>query len=634
MDEQALTESNREIVHAVTPKKINRIPLRKLGEFEERGGGKFSPEAKKIRRALQSVNAPSYCLKEGVGSLKCVDETLRHQHRNRLTWLLDELIRQHNWAEACGVLSVLLQGTIRDKSLTRNRAKYSVALELLNNIKGGTMSPKDIQDVYDLWIAKLGSLRNWSTKDRFAVRLEHILTFLQNGILDEARKAAHTLKQVRDVNIDPVANLVFGLGFCQQWYSGLREEFQLTELDLSGTNMPSVVPADGIHQPVDYSNEENDANSTVQCDSSTSVANDKVFEDDSNRQIALMEIDSITKNETSPTSSRPPEVEMELAEPGGNSNCYSPAYCGDLPRLSIFYAQGLPTWLFPMKLPTSHEKLEDEMKKHRRLLNDDHKNALQHLRVAINSIPPVVEAVHPLIQMLLLGDHVHEAFDEVEALLDTDIPDRLLTLRLKAGLLEHFDSGNYIKLCICYEEILKKDPTCSDALAKLVLMHQLGEYDTQDMVEMVALHLDASYATCDTWQELASCFLKLSQCEGDRESNCGDADQYSQGYLDHANKIPELLVNGESGKAWKLRSRWWLNRHFHKSILMSDAASGDLKLLTYKAAAASHIYGRHFDYVVKATECIEQKNDMELYSLLQTHILNSVGFCSVKRNIC
>ncbi|KAL8046616.1 hypothetical protein ABFX02_08G188500 [Erythranthe guttata] len=633
MDEQALTESNREIVHAVTPKKINRIPLRKLSEFEERGGGKFSPEAKKIRRALQSVNAPSYCLKEGVGSLKCVDETLRHQHRNRLTWLLDELIRQHNWAEACGVLSVLLQGTARDKSLTRNRAKYSVALELLNNIKGETMSPKDIQDVYDLWIAKFGSLRNWSTKDRFAVRLEIILTFLQNGILDEARKAAHTLKQVRDVDSDPVANLVFGLGFCQQWYSGLREEFRLTELDLSGTNMPSVVPADGIHQPVDYSNE-NDANSTVRCDSSTSVANDKVFEDDSNRQIALMEIDSITKNETSPTSSRPPEVEMELAEPGRNSNCYSPAYCGDLPRLSIFYAQGLPTWLFPMKLPASHERLEDEMKEHRRLLNDDHKNALQHLRVAINSIPPVVEAIHPLIQMLLLGDHVHEAFDEVEALLDTDIPDRLLTLRLKAGLLEHFDSGNYIKLCLCYEEILKKDPTCSDALAKLVLMHQLGEYDTQDMVEMVALHLDASYATCDTWQELASCFLKLSQCEGDRESNCGDADQYSQGYLDHANKIPELLVNGESGKAWKLRSRWWLNRHFHKSILMADAASGDLKLLTYKAAAASHIYGRHFDYVVKATECIEQKNDMELYSLLQTHILNSVGFCSVKRNIC
>lgn len=58
--------------------------------------------------------------------------------------------------------------------------------------------------------------------------------------------------------------------------------------------------------------------------------------------------------------------------------------------------------------------------------------------------------------------------------------------------------------------------------------------------------------------------------------------------------------------------------------------TGDLKLLTYKAAAASHIYGRHMKYVVKTTEFLERENDMELYSFLQTHILNSVGFCTVQ----
>lgn len=59
---------------------------------------------------------------------------------------------------------------------------------------------------------------------------------------------------------------------------------------------------------------------------------------------------------------------------------------------------------------------------------------------------------------------------------------------------------------------------------------------------------------------------------------------------------------------------------------------GDLKLLTCKAAAASHMYGRRFEYVVKAAECLEKENDMEWYCLLQTHILNSAGFYSVNRN--
>lgn len=103
-----------------------------------------------------------------------------------------------------------------------------------------------------------------------------------------------------------------------------------------------------------------------------------------------------------------------------------------------------------------------------------------------------------------------------------------------------------------------------------------GDYDTQDLVEMIALHLDASSGPCDTWKELASCFLKLSQCEGDRESVYGGGnDDHSEGYLDHSNKIPDLFTNGESGRAWRLRSRWWLNRHFHKRILISDVASGN-----------------------------------------------------------
>lgn len=54
--------------------------------------------------------------------------------------------------------------------------------------------------------------------------------------------------------------------------------------------------------------------------------------------------------------------------------------------------------------------------------------------------------------------------------------------------------------------------------------------------------------------------------------------------------------------------------------------TGDLQLLTYKAAAASHIYGRDVRYVAKTIEYLEKEADMEMYAFLQTHVLNSVGF--------
>ncbi|KAI3466075.1 hypothetical protein Pfo_022738 [Paulownia fortunei] len=640
MAEEPLTEPKHENQEAETPTKINR---KAPENFMKR----------KIKGALLAINKPSYCLKKGIGSLQCAGESLRSQHRKRLRRLLNKLIRRHNWAEASGVLSVLLQGTVSDNSISRNRAKYWAALELLNNIKGETISSRKIQSVYELWMKKLGPLKNWSTKDRFAVQLEFILSCLQRGSMEDAHQAALCLMQERGFDNDPVANLVVGLAFCQLWYSGIPKELQLTELDSSGTYMQSEIPIDGIHMSIDYT-KDNDAleaggaNSILQCDSNTSVANDKVVEDNGSQQKESMDIDDNVKKETSHTSFQPQEFYMKSAEASGNSDYSFANYGGDLPHASIFYTQGDcqiplfssiysstargPTpWLLPIKLPSSHENLEDALYMHRKLHNNYYKSALKYLRVALYSTPPVVEAFHPLIQMLLLGDQVQEALDELETLFHSS--DTVLQLRLKASLLEHFDSGSYVKLCTCFEDILKKDPTCSDSLARLILMHHRGDYDTQNLVEMIALHLDASYGICDAWQELAFCFLKLSQCEEDRVSTCGGgSDQYSPSFLENSNKIPELFTNGESGKTWRLRSRWWLNRHFHDKILMSDIASGDLKLLTYKAAAASHIYGRHFKYVVKATECLEKENDMELYSFLQTHILNSVGFYSVKRN--
>lgn len=57
-------------------------------------------------------------------------------------------------------------------------------------------------------------------------------------------------------------------------------------------------------------------------------------------------------------------------------------------------------------------------------------------------------------------------------------------------------------------------------------------------------------------------------------------------------------------------------------------ATGDLQLLTYKAACASHMYGREFNYVAEAYNCLEKENDRDLFLFLQTNMHNSIGIYS------
>ncbi|GER53453.1 hypothetical protein STAS_30975 [Striga asiatica] len=638
VDGESLPKTENENQGSEEPTKINQKSLRKCRRSEDREARR---REKKIRGTLLAASFPSYCLRQGIGDLQCFGEKHRSQHRKRLWRLLYKLLLRHSWAEAGGVLSVLLQATAADRSPSVNRAKYSAALELLVKIKDKTVSSRRIQSVYELWMKKLGSLHfNWSTiisQEKFAVGCEFTLNCLQRGNIEDAYQTALCAMQEKCFDGHPLANLVVGLTFYELWYSDVPKELQMTKVDSSGTYVYPEVPGDGIGMRMDFSKgndalEAEESNSGSQCDLNTSVAFDKVVENSESQQIGPMDIDDNVKKETSYASSQSCKSGMESAKAGGDSEHSLSHYSGDLPSVSIFYTRDLPPWLLPIKLQSSHENLEDALYTHRKLHNNHYKSALKHLHVALNSTPPVVEALHPRIQMLLLGDQVQEAIDELETLSHSS--DSVLLLRLKASILEHFDSGNFVKIYTCYEDILKKDPACSDSLARLILMHSGGDYDTQSLVEMIALHLEATYGSCDTWRELASCFLRLSQCQEDRISTCGvSSDGHVQGRLGHSNTNPELFTHGESGKTWRFRAKWWLSRHFNDRILMSDISSGDLKLLTFKAAVASHIYGRHFRYVVKASECIEKENEKELYSLLQMNILNSVGFYSAARNI-
>ncbi|KAL3835680.1 hypothetical protein ACJIZ3_010416 [Penstemon smallii] len=614
-EEDLMTESDH---HVNQDLEIPKPPPKKIRLHEYEDNPEPAKERKIKKGAFIANNNPSYCLKQGFGSSLQSEggESLRSEHRKRLWRLLNKLMKRQNWAEASGVLSVLLQATVNDKSASRNRVKYSAALEILSHINGGSVSSERGSKFYNLWLEKIGPRKNWAPKNKFAVKLESIIFSLQHGITNKI--SYDKLKELTFVRMEdyrfedyPLSDLVRGLMFYHLWFRSLTEQDSPgTSMQSSGTSMQSEMPTYGFHVTFENSRE-NDAPEAGGANSSTTM------QIDSNSSV-----DNLSK-ETSHPSFQSHESHLHSALGGGHNDHPFSNYSGDFPHASIFDTRGLPPWLLPLKLPDSHKKLEDTYKKSQNKL---YELALKHLHDALYSTNPVIEAFHPLIQMLLLGDRVPKVLDELENISHNSAT--VLQLRLKASVLEHFDVGNYVKLSTCCEDILKKDPTCNDSLSKLVDLHRRGDYDTQSLAEMLALHLDVTRGICDTWKELASCFLKLSRCEDDRLSICCDATaQYLPEDLDNPNKIPELFTNGDSD--WRLRCKSWLNRHFHNDMLLSDIASGDLELLTYKASSASHLYGRHFRYVLKATECLEKEDNMDLYSILQMHIINSIGFYSL-----
>ncbi|XP_060209301.1 uncharacterized protein LOC132636448 isoform X2 [Lycium barbarum] len=480
---------------------------------------------------------------------------------------------------------------------------------------------------------KLGPMKYWAMKDRFAVQLEFILFCLRSGNTQDAHQGALYLMQERGFESDPVSNLLVGLTFYQLWYSTIPKELHLQELDKSDSPVQSETFEDRLFMSILNSEghdavEGEEANSPFHCDSNTSIRNDKEILgiDVSQQREVPMVVDDNVPGETQNYNFQPQDFYVNSAERSDHEGS-SMDLSGDVPYHSIFYNRGLPLWLLPLQLPSSNENLEDDLNMHRTLRNDHYKSAIKYLRHALYSSPPVLEAFHPLIQMLLLGDQVKEALDEVEK--NSPYSNTSFQLRLKATILEHFDSGNYVKLAAIFEENLEKDPTCSHSLGRLIRLHRsAGEYSTEKLVEMIALHLDATHAKCDTWKELACCFLKLSQCEEDCMSVCSNGeDSKKQKFTNRISQIPRIFSDYESSKSWRFRCKWWLTRHFSQNILTSDIASGDWELLTYKAAAACYLYGREFIYVVKVRECLEEEpNNKNMSSILQMHANNCTGF--------
>lgn len=106
------------------PKTIKTPKKKKQTKIEDDDVIVSSSKKRNIKGIILSVTKPSYTLKLGIGG--DLGASLRCEHRNRLRYLLRQLIRRQNWDESCGVLSMLLKGTNKETGLSTNRIKYWV----------------------------------------------------------------------------------------------------------------------------------------------------------------------------------------------------------------------------------------------------------------------------------------------------------------------------------------------------------------------------------------------------------------------------------------------------------------------------------------------------------------------------
>ncbi|KAH0920653.1 hypothetical protein HID58_020671, partial [Brassica napus] len=276
-------------------------------------------------------------------------------------------------------------------------------------------------------------------------------------------------------------------------------------------------------------------------------------------------------------------------------------------------------WLLPLKPPEDHDC-------HRKIVNDSYyKDAVEYMRLTMQSPRYVsLAALHPLVQLLLIGGLVDEAMKVVEEMCNK-VHD-IKPFRIKAAMMEKFHHHNDL-LAKCYEDILKIDPSCVTTLKKLIVIRE-------SLIEMIALHVEASFPEPIIWKEFAEILiLFFENADEDRMSVCldGSGEEGSQQtYSVRYNSTPRMFTETSS---WTLRAKWWLNRHFSPEILEAEMRNGTgylemMRLMSYKAACACRIYGPEFSYVTKVYGLLE--NNRNNICMLVENGSNNIGSRLVK----
>lgn len=117
-----------EVAEDASKARKSRTRKRNNAEDDYNCGINPSTEARRINSVILANTKPSFCLKRGIGSLHKDHRSLQSEHRRRLRRLLEKLMRQHKYAEASGVLSVLLKGTTKESAVFKTRTKFMVLI--------------------------------------------------------------------------------------------------------------------------------------------------------------------------------------------------------------------------------------------------------------------------------------------------------------------------------------------------------------------------------------------------------------------------------------------------------------------------------------------------------------------------
>ncbi|KAK8469401.1 hypothetical protein PHAVU_005G068700 [Phaseolus vulgaris] len=445
---------------------VKKSNQRKRKNFIVDEEGQMGSREKLAKRILLSLTRPSYVM--GLGP-----KPLRKEHRTRLRYLLRRLINQHHWVAASGVLSAYMKGTLNDSSPFRNRLKFWVLMELLKHVKSNSINPTRIENLYDIWWKKIGSMKSWPLQSRYAVHLEFIFFCLMQGKAGDAYQLVLCIEQER-VDIHPVLKMMMGLTFYELWYSSIPKEFQWRNSDQfdlqenSHMEETSFTNKTGLSEQY-KSVESHMADSCCQRDSDASIMNNKHI----SRDVVLnedMEVGT-NKRENQHQNFQPEGFYLNSEEQKGCRDPFSNS--GGLTQDILYGLGGLDLWLLPLHF-SDERNFEEFMYVQRNQPNAYYENSVKYLQLALNSEPSASAALLPLVQLLLIGGQVDKALNMLEK--QCCNTSSVLPLRVRAALLERFDRNNSVMLFSCFENILKKDPTCSDALAKLIKMHQNGTF--------------------------------------------------------------------------------------------------------------------------------------------------------------
>ncbi|KAL6606952.1 hypothetical protein ACP70R_042605 [Stipagrostis hirtigluma subsp. patula] len=542
-------------------------------------------------------------------------------NRRRLGRILNELARAHQWRDAASVASTLLRGPRKPDSFEETRSLFVVAMEIHkrlaedSGVQYGSRSRFYLrtQKLFDVWMRRL----IWfpSCPKKHLVKLELALFYLSQGNIDNAYNATRTLIAKHELQREPILNLMHGLISYDKWYSGLPKDMQVEEFDVYNEPCTVSMAPSGCEE---FSlQDDSDGNCSIDIDdaslpacSSESSINNGNIDQKCDKKPGFVPVE-----ENDPHASH---VDEQMVDTDFRSVFFN---ISDIPTC------GLEKSLLPLRLKgasgTSNDCF-DSYWKYKSTSSTFYEDAVKCLRVSLHSNPPVMAALLPLIQILLLGDKLKDALNELEKTCHSSTT--ALPFRLRGRLLEYFDQNQISTISSCYEEALRRDPTCSYSVERLIKIHRKGRYyNAIQLLEVIALHLDSVNGKPCIWEELVSCFCRLfSGCATDYEDCISCNNAQGDAALSDFSKFSSVFFEQHTRESWKVRCRWWMHHHFSQKAYTSDTLTDDCKLLASKAACASHLFGPEFPYVKAVGSYIAKQEALDEMSFLIRNMQISV----------